>query len=94
MARATWNLIKSSKSFYVKTYRLTGTLIVISLMINIFLGMLIVYYHLHRPERDFYASNGTTPPIALTPLSTPNNSAEALLPPDPINDDDEKVIPQ
>lgn len=94
MARATWNLIKRSKSFYVKTYRLVGTVIVISLMINIFLGMLIVYYHLHQPKTDFYASNGITPPIELTALSTPNNSAEALLPPDPINDNDEKVIPQ
>lgn len=94
MGRETWNTIKRSKSFYVRTYRQAGMYLIASVFINVFLGLAIYYVHFHEPERDFYATSGVAPPIKLTPLTAPNYSGTALLPPDPINDDEMKVIPQ
>ncbi|MCW8451275.1 type IVB secretion system protein IcmM/DotJ [Legionella quinlivanii] len=94
MSRVAWNLIKESKSFYVTTYRRIGTWILIMLGINVLLFIAIAYSRFHQPQPDFYATNGITPPVVLTPMDTPNYSNEALLPPDPVNDDNEKPIPE
>jgi len=69
-------------------------LIVVSQAINVILCVFIAYSYFHQPERTFYATSGITPPIELTPMDTPNYSAEALLPPDPVNDEGIKVIPE
>ncbi|MDI9817882.1 MULTISPECIES: type IVB secretion system protein IcmM/DotJ [unclassified Legionella] len=94
MARETWDSIKYSKSFYVHTYRKGITYVLISLAINLLLGVAIYYVHFNQPERDFYATNGISPPVKLTPLDARNDSGTALLEPDPVNDDEPKVIPQ
>lgn len=95
MSRETWEVIKSSKNFYVNSYRRGLIALIISLLINCILGLLIAYIHLTEPERDFYATSGVTPPIQLTPLPTPNYSPSALLPPDPpAENEEEKLIPQ
>ena len=94
MGRETWNTIKQSKSFYVRTYRMTGTLIIVSLLLNLLMGLIIYYLYFHQPARDFYATSGIIPPIKLKALDEPNNSPTALLPPDPVNDESVKVIPQ
>jgi intracellular multiplication protein IcmM len=94
MSRGNWNRIKQSKLFYVQSYRKVMTLILVSQVINVILCLLITYFHLHQPARTFYATSGVTSPIQLSPIDTPNYSAEALLPPDPINDDGPKVIPE
>ncbi|KTD24578.1 MULTISPECIES: type IVB secretion system protein IcmM/DotJ [Legionella] len=94
MSQEAWNTIKRSKSFYIRTYRIGGTSLVISLILNLLLVLGIYYLYFHEPERDFYATSGVTPPVLLNPLDEPNYSSTPLLPPDPIDDDSEKVIPQ
>lgn len=94
MSRETWNLIKQSKRFYVRTYRKTSTALFISVIINLFLGLTIYYTYFSRPEHAFYATDGVTPPVQLTPMDSPNNTSVALLAPDPLNDDETKAIPE
>ena len=94
MSRETWNTIKRSKFFYVRTYRAAGTLLIVSLALNLLMGLIIYYLYFHQPARDFYATSGITSPIKLNPMDEPNNSETPLLAPDPINDDTVKVIPQ
>ncbi|ARG96823.1 type IVB secretion system protein IcmM/DotJ [Legionella micdadei] len=94
MSQEVWGTIKRSKSFYIRTYRLGATSLLISLMLNLLLILGIYYLYFHEPERDYYATSGITPPVPLTPLDEPNYSSTPLLPPDPIDDNSEKVIPQ
>lgn len=93
MSRGNWNKIKRSKFFYVQIYRKVVTLIVASQVINVILCLGIIYFYFNQPIRTFYATSGMTPPIELTPRDTPNHSAEALLPPDPVNEEVNKFIP-
>ncbi len=94
MSRETWELIKSSKNFYVNSYRRGLIALIISLIVNCVFGVLIGYVHLTEPERDFYATSGIAPPIQLQPLLAPNYSSNALLPPDPPAESEDKLIPQ
>lgn len=94
MSRETWNIIKDSKLFYVRTYRRGGTWLVVSLCLNLLMGLTIYYLHLHQPERDYYATSGIIPPIELKAMAEPNYSATPLLPPDQTSDDEQRVIPQ
>ncbi|KTD19362.1 Component of the Dot/Icm secretion system. inner membrane protein [Legionella lansingensis] len=94
MTRGTWDTIKSSKGFYVRTYRKGIKWVIVSLTINLFLTLAIYYVHFNEPERDYYATSGITPPVKLTPLDKPNYSSTPLLEPDPVNEDETRVIPQ
>lgn len=94
MSRAAWDLIKRSKHFYVDTYRKAGTVLIYSALLNIVLGAAIYYAYINQPERDFYATNGVTPPVMLTPLDEPNYTSSPLLASDPENDDNRRVVPQ
>lgn len=94
MGRETWELAKSSKNFYVNSYRRGLITLIISSVVNCIFGALIAYIHLTEPERDFYATSGVAPPIQLTPLLAPNFSSSALLPPDPSAESEDKLIPQ
>ncbi|CEK11407.1 type IVB secretion system protein IcmM/DotJ [Legionella hackeliae] len=94
MGRETWDTIKRSKAFYIRTYRKAGTFVIVSLMLNIVLSLLIYYIHFNQPEPDFYATSGITPPVQLNPLNTPNYSGTPMLEPDPVNEDETRIIPQ
>ncbi|PWY56959.1 phosphoesterase [Legionella qingyii] len=94
MSRETWELIKNSKNFYVISYRRGLITLIISLIVNCIFGVLIAYIHLTEPERDYYATSGISPPIQLQPLLAPNFTANALLPPDPPAESEDKLIPQ
>jgi intracellular multiplication protein IcmM len=94
MGKETWDIIKSSKFFYVRTYRAAGRFLIVSLFINMFLIFAVYYVYYHRPERDYYASSGVAPPVKLKPLAGPNKSTQALLAPDSTKKETEKVIPQ
>jgi intracellular multiplication protein IcmM len=94
MSRGNWNRIKLSKFFYVNTYRNMMTLIIASQVLNVLFCLAVTYAHLQQPERTFYATSGIIPPIKLNPLDAPNESAEALLPPDPVSDDETRAIPE
>lgn len=94
MSRERWAVIKNNKSFHVNIFRRGLVSLIISLGLSCILGILLFYVYLSRPERDFYATSGVTPPIKLTPMLNPNMSSQALLPPDPPTDDKERLIPQ
>lgn len=94
MARENWDTIKRSKFFYVQTYRRTGSFLIISLAVNIVLILLVYYLYFNQPEPDFYATSGITPPILLKVLNEPNNTSVPLLPPDPVGENEERIIPQ
>ncbi|KTD21065.1 type IVB secretion system protein IcmM/DotJ [Legionella londiniensis] len=94
MSRRAWQIIKNSKGFYVRTYRSSIRVLVISIFLNLILGVLIYYTYFSRPEPDFYATNGVTPPVQLTPLDQPNYTSEPLLPDEVETETDNKVIPQ
>lgn len=93
MSRGTWNSIKESKWFYVRTYRRIGVWVLMMLLLNGVLLAFLAYSYLNRGIPDFYATNGYLVPIKLTPLTAPNYSTEALLPPDPADDMGQKAIP-
>ncbi len=94
MSRETWGLIKRSKRFYVNTFRRAGSALFLSVASNLILGFAIYYVYFNRSGHDFYATNGVTSPVMLTPMDVPNNTSVALLASDPENDFEIKVIPQ
>lgn len=93
MSKAQWNLIKQSKHFYVGTYRGALTTLLISITLNLLLGLAIYYTYFSRPEHDFYATNGVTAPVELNPMDSPNNSSNPLLQSAPQKEEDNKEIP-
>lgn len=94
MNRESWDLIKNSKSFNVNVYRRGLVAIIVSLSMSCIFIVLTIYTYLKEPERDYYATNGATPPVKLKSMSTPNFSSQALLDPDPPTVSEERVIPQ
>ena len=94
MSRDTWNLIQQSKRFYVETYRMTGTTLLISIIINLILAAANYYCYFKQPENNFYATNGETPPIQLKALDDFNRTSRALLENDPTEVEHENVIPE
>lgn len=94
MSVKTWNLIKRSKQFYIRTYRATETAIVFSVLINVFLGAGIFYTYSIRAEPDYYATFGETPPVPLVVMDQPNTSSQPLLADDSSQDSDVRAIPQ
>jgi intracellular multiplication protein IcmM len=93
MGKAIWNSIIQSKLFYVRTYRLSLLILVISMIVNMGLLIFTILTYLSRPIPDFYATSGVIAPIQLTALYQPNHGPNALLPPDPPTDDQDKPIP-
>lgn len=94
MKREIWDNIKNSKSFNVNAYRRGLSLLIVSLGLNCILGALIFYVYLVQPERDYYATNGETPPVQLRSMLAENKLTTALLEPDPSSEIDEKSLPQ
>lgn len=94
MSRNAWALTKQNKNFNVVIFRRGLTALILSLLVSVITVVVMFYIYIHRPEPDFYATNGATPPIMLEALSAPNQSSTALLPPDPPTDDGVRVIPQ
>lgn len=94
MSRGTWALTKQNKNFNVLIFRRGLTALILSLIVSIITVVVIFYIYIHRPEPDYYATNGATPPIMLKGLLAPNESSTALLPPDPPTDNGVRVIPQ
>lgn len=93
MRRMVWRSITTSKFFYVRTYRRICTLVLVSLMVSVFLLLLIIYFYLNIPNPDYYATNGVTAPIPLRELDKANQLSSPLLPPDPMIENQTKVIP-
>lgn len=83
-----------SVNFYIRTYR-RGLFVLLLLELIIFVQIVIIYFaQTTKPSRDFYSTNGITPPTKLKSMLTPNYSSEAMLAPDPENiKPDNKTIP-
>lgn len=94
MSRGNWNKIKQSKFFYVMTYRKLLTSIIVFQALNVVLFLGIAFLYMKRPEPQYYATSGIALPILLEPIDAPNASSEALLPPDPVIVETNKVMPQ
>lgn len=93
MGVKTWNLIKRSKDFYIRTYRSLETVIVFSVIINVGLVIGIAYTHSIQPEPDYYASYAEGGPVPLAPMDAPNYSAQPLLADDSNQDSEVRDIP-
>lgn len=94
MSHEKWNLIKKRKGFYIALYRHLGSVLVIFIALNLILGLCVAKAYFGRPEHQFYATNGVSNPLELTPMDEANMTSVALLPDDPVDDLTEKVIPQ
>lgn len=93
MSRENWRIIKNKKMFYVTSYRRSCSILLFSLVFNMLLLTFIILSYASRGMPDFYATSGIIPPIQLAPLTSPNFSSEALLPPDPPDEEGTKQIP-
>ena len=94
MSRETWNLIKNSKRFYVSGFRATGSVLILSMLINLSLGIAIYYTHFSQPDSDCYVTDGVNAPVQLTSMDEPNYTSVPLLANDPVTDDETRAIPQ
>lgn len=95
MSRNAWNLIKSSKRFNVSIYRTIGTVLVLSMALNVVFVLWILYLFFNRPDYTYYSTNGVTPPEMLTALNAPNKTSEPLLPSIQESGDEEpKQVPE
>lgn len=94
MSRGKWKQIQKRKGFYQRNYRILGSVLVLSTILNLILGLSVGYHYLNRKDNKFYATNGAMPPEELTPMDQRNMTSVSLLPDDPVNDEEAKVIPQ
>lgn len=94
MSRETWRLIKESKLFYINTYRTGLIVLVLSSLLNLFLGIALYYFYFSRPAPDYYATSGVIPPILLTPLDSPNKTSVPLLASDDVSEQETRPIPE
>lgn len=94
MSRDTWHLRMSSKRFNVSLYRWLGSLVTISLLVNVILCFLVSRIYFSRPDYIYYSTNGVTKPVQLTPLPSPNESSEPLLGSDPSETYMVKQVPE
>ena len=94
MSRGSLALIRQSKRFYISTFRRGARFLVISAVINFLLIVAIGFAYFSQGEHDFYTTSGVMPPDLLKALDEPNYSSTPLLPNDPENDDDLRIIPQ
>ncbi len=86
MARLTLDEVKQSKNFYRNNFHRVMKALLISICVILFLLMVLAYVVLNRPTPNYYSTNSVGFIDLLTPLSKPNMSSEALLPPDPPSD--------
>ena len=94
MSRETWRLIKSSKLFYINTYRRAGSILVVSVSLNLLLGLVVAQAYFSRSAIHFYATNGTTSPEEIIAMDIPNMTSAPILADDLSTQDVPKVIPQ
>lgn len=94
MSRANWDIITRSKRFYIQTFRRAGTALIFSTAINLLLLIGIQYFYFSQAENDTYSTDGVTPPVLLTAMDAPNYTSTPMLSNDPVQDDDNRVIPK
>lgn len=93
MSRETWRAIAQDRSFIIVMFRRGSLWLSFSLLLNVALILFSFYYWSQREIPDFYATDGIRMPIKLNPRSTPNMSSTYLLPPDPVETENETARP-
>lgn len=76
------------------TYRRVSTAVLVSIFLNVCLGVAIYYVYSGQPAPDFYATDGVTPPVPLVAMDQPNESLTPLLANDQNDSDSIKTTPQ
>jgi len=94
LSKGAWAKIRQSTRFYIDTYHRGVAALLISIILNVFLSIAIYYVYFGQPERDYYATDGVTPPFPLVAMDEPNNSSTALLANDQDSNDNTKAAPQ
>lgn len=94
MSREKWKLIKTRKGFSMHVFRHLETALMLTIGLNMILGLAVRHVYLKRPEHHFYATNGVTPPQTLVSMSMPNQTDQPLLSADPADADELKLIPE
>jgi intracellular multiplication protein IcmM len=91
MTRATWQAIAKDRSFTIVMFRRGSLWLSFSLLLNVMLILFSFYYWSQRGQPDFFATDGIRLPIPLKARSEPNMSSTYLLPPDPVETEDENT---
>ncbi len=94
MSQTARDKIKALKRFYVHTYRTACHLLIFSVVCNVSLAGVLYYIYFSQSERNYYATDGIKPPLALIAMDRPNYSSQPILSTDPVDDDNaqEKVM--
>ena len=71
-----------------------SSVLMVSIVLNVFLGVAIYQECINQPEQDFYATDGITPPVKLTAMNHENKTSSALLADDQNRNESSKVMPQ
>lgn len=79
MSRGVWDEVRSSKGFNVFLYRKLGSMLVLSVALNVMLCILASFVYFSRPDFEFYSTDGVSPPVRLQQLNAPNESSVPLL---------------
>lgn len=80
---------KKQKGFYSRGFQQAVNVLFFSVLVNFAFILGIHNKLIHKPVESFYATDGVVSPTLLTALDAPNESSQALLPPD---EKPEKVI--
>jgi len=67
-------------------------MVIISL--NLILSLAVIHLYFNEPERDYYATDGVSPPGELVAMNVPNMTSDPLLPDDPVNENVVLSIPE
>lgn len=94
MSRGKWVNIRQSNRFYIRTYRRASNFVMLSMCVNVVLGVGIYYAYSALPEPDYYSTDGVTPPVELIAMDEPNNSSQPLLANDQEQDNNNRATPQ
>ena len=84
---------KKQKNFYSSYFHNTVNVLIFSVFLNLVLIGVVQNKLMHIASTDFYASDGISQPILLTPLSAPNKSSIPLLPDDPAEEMMMRTLP-
>jgi hypothetical protein len=96
MSQVYWDNIRSNIYFYIKTYRRLCNILIFLLGFSFVLTLINIYFYMARPSRHYFATNGVSAPLELVQMDRPNDTAYALLPPDPTEEMimTDRIIPQ
>ncbi len=79
MAITRYEEAKNKRYFYVKSFRLIGRMIFISMVLNVLIIMVMADIFFGQPSPKYYGTNGSSNPVQLNSMESPNHSSVPLL---------------